>query len=262
MLKITSINVNGIRSAFKKNFNNWLATNNSDVICLQEIRISNNEITNTLLNPIPFYGHFYSAEKRGYSGVGIYTKKEPNKITNGLGVKEFDSEARIMRADWDSFSIINAYFPSGSSGEHRQLAKMRFLNEFELYIQDIIHDFQRNKKHFFICGDLNIAHDKIDIKNWKNNINKPGFLPEERNWLTKILKEYKLVDVFRKINPTLEEYTWWSNRANSRERNIGWRIDYQITTTETANLAKTHSIYRIDKFSDHAPLTIDYDINV
>ncbi|MBW0454747.1 MAG: exodeoxyribonuclease III [Candidatus Kinetoplastibacterium crithidii] len=261
MLRITSINVNGIRSAIKKNFLDWLYNKKPDIVCLQEIRIANHNIKDEFLNPLGFKGFFYPAQKNGYSGVGIYTKEPPIKITKGLGDDDIDSEGRIIRMDWKTISIINVYFPSGSNND-RQTAKLIFLQKFELYLSKIYYEAMLSKRNFVICGDWNIAHTQIDIKNWKNNTNKPGFLPEERNWFSKILKTYNLVDVFRKLHPHQEQYTWWSNRAKSWERNVGWRIDYQIANSSLANLAISSEVYMETRFSDHAPLTIDYETQI
>ncbi|AFZ82950.1 exodeoxyribonuclease III [Candidatus Kinetoplastidibacterium crithidiae] len=261
MLRITSINVNGIRSAIKKKFLDWLYNKNPDIVCLQEIRIASHDIKNELLNPLGFKGFFYPAQKNGYSGVGIYTKKQPMKITRGLEDKNIDSEGRVIRIDWEKISIINVYFPSGSNDE-RQKAKLIFLQKFELYLKEIYSESILSKRNLLICGDWNIAHTQMDIKNWKNNLNKPGFLPEERNWLSEIINNYNLVDVFRKLHPHQEQYTWWSNRARSWERNVGWRIDYQMANNSLANLAISSEIYMETRFSDHAPLTIDYKTEI
>jgi exodeoxyribonuclease-3 len=201
-------------------------------------------------------GHFHYAQKKGYSGVGVYSKAVPKGVKIGFGSSEFDAEGRYVRADFGSHSVISVYKPSGSSGEERQAAKFRFLKEFLPHLKKL----RKGGGEFVICGDFNIAHREIDLKNWKSNQKNSGFLPEERAWLTEVFDQQGWVDVFRRVDDRPEQYTWWSNRGESWAKNVGWRIDYQIATPEVAQHAVRASIYKAKRFSDHAPLTIDYDI--
>ncbi|AGF48643.1 exodeoxyribonuclease III [Candidatus Kinetoplastibacterium oncopeltii TCC290E] len=262
MLKITSINLNGIRSAIRKGFVNWLKIQKPDIVCMQETRISYNDLNDDIINPLIYEGHFFCAEKKGYSGVGIYSSIKPQSIIKGMGNKEFDCEGRLIRINLENLSIINAYFPSGTSGENRQHAKFRFLEDFELLLDKIYYENRNYNREFILCGDWNIAHKEIDIKNWKNNTKNSGFLPEERNWISKIIKKYNLLDVFRELNHDSDQYTWWSNRNKSWEKNVGWRIDYQFATNNIAKLAINYEIYKENRFSDHAPLSISYNFKI
>lgn len=262
MLKITSINLNGIRSALRKGFLDWLKINKPDIVCMQETRISYNDLNNEIINPLQYEGHFFCANKKGYSGVGIYSSIKPKNIIKGIGNKEFDGEGRVVRIDLENFSIINAYFPSGTSGPDRQSAKFKFLKDFEILLEKISYENQKHNREFILCGDWNIAHKEIDIKNWRNNTKNSGFLPEERNWVSRIIEKYDLLDVFRILNKDSDQYTWWSNRGRAWEKNIGWRIDYQFATHNIAKLAINCEIYKENRFSDHAPLTIIYNCKI
>uniref|UniRef100_UPI0033422910 exodeoxyribonuclease III n=1 Tax=Castellaniella defragrans TaxID=75697 RepID=UPI0033422910 len=261
MLRITSLNVNGIRSAFRKGLPAWLAQTRPDVACLQEIKIQDSDLTEDLRHPDGYTGHFHHAEKKGYSGVGLYLARNAATVTAGMGCPEFDAEGRILRADWPGLSIVSAYLPSGSSGDERQTAKYRFLDHYEGWLADLMDEHRRTGREFILCGDWNIAHKEIDLKNWKGNLKNSGFLPEERAWLSKVFDEGGWIDVYRRLHPeaTGEAYTWWSNRGQAWARNVGWRIDYQIATPGIAGRALAASVYKDERFSDHAPLTIDYD---
>ncbi len=205
-------------------------------------------------------GYFHCAEKKGYSGVGIYTKHEPSDVIVGYGSSEFDPEGRYVELRFDKkgskMSIVSAYFPSGSSGEERQLAKYRFLEEFYPYLQQL-----KGQRDFVLCGDINIAHQEIDLKNWKGNKKNSGFLPEERAWMSKLLNDAGMVDVYRQLHPetTDECYTWWSNRGQAWANNVGWRLDYHLATPALARGAVQADVYKAQRFSDHAPITIGYD---
>ena len=262
MLRITSLNLNGIRSAFNKGLLAWLGNNNADIVCLQELKAHLADIHDDLQNPLDYTGHFCAAEKKGYSGVGIYLKQGAERVSLGMNCEEFDAEGRIIRADWRNLSVISAYLPSGSSGPDRQEAKFRFLDLFGPWLADRMAEHRKTGREFVICGDWNIAHKEIDLKNWKSNQKNSGFLPEERAWLTHVLDDLGFVDVFRQLDSRAEEYTWWSNRGQAWAKNVGWRIDYQIATPGIAAQARATSIYRDERFSDHAPLTVDYDITL
>jgi exodeoxyribonuclease-3 len=259
MLRIITLNLNGIRSAASKGLLEWLTAQKADVVCLQEVKAQLSDIAPAMFNPHPYSGHFSCAEKKGYSGVGLYSRKAPDKITAGFGSREFDSEGRYLRADFGNLSVISVYQPSGSSSDERQQAKFRFLREFRPHLVKL----KASGREILICGDWNIAHKEIDLKNWRGNQKNSGFLPEERAWLSKVFDEHGWVDVYRRLHPdtTGEAYTWWSNRGQAWAKNVGWRIDYQIATPGIAARAKKAAIYKAQRFSDHAPLSIDYDWN-
>jgi len=262
MLRITSLNVNGIRSAFRKGLQSWLHTSRADIVCLQEIKIDTTDLTQELRHPAPYHGYFHHAIKKGYSGVGLYTRSVPQQVVNGMQSAEFDVEGRVLRADWPRLTVASVYLPSGSSGEARQQAKYRFLDHFDGWLNGLLEENRTSGREFILCGDWNIAHNNIDIKNWKGNLKNSGFLPEERAWIGRLFEQRGFVDVFRRLNPDPDQYTWWSNRGNAWVKNVGWRIDYQIATPGIAACAKTTAIYKDERFSDHAPLTVDYDVRL
>ena len=261
-MRIISLNLNGIRSAAKKGCFDWLARQQADILCVQELKAQQADMTDDFLAPAVaggrLHGHFHYAEKKGYSGAGVYSREKPNKVQIGFGSGEFDAEGRYVRADFAHCSVISVYKPSGSSGEERQRAKFRFLDEFLPHLLKL----RKTRREFVICGDFNIAHTEIDLKNWKSNQKNSGFLPEERAWLTRVFEEAGFVDVYRKLHPetTGEAYTWWSNRGAAYEKNVGWRLDYQIATPGMAARAVSAAVYKAERFSDHAPLTVDYTL--
>lgn len=256
MPKIISANLNGIRSATTKGFLNWLPSQDADFICMQEIKAQAADMSAEMHNPAGYHGYFHYAEKKGYSGVGIYAKDKPDEVIIGLGIDDIDSEGRYIELVYKNLSIVSVYLPSGSSGDIRQEAKFSFMKHFYKHLADLT----TRGREVVICGDWNIAHKEIDLKNWKGNLKNSGFLPEERAWLTDVLDTLNWVDVYRQLHPdtTGEAYTWWSNRGQAWAKNVGWRIDYQITTPEFAKRARTASVYKDERFSDHAPLIIDY----
>jgi exodeoxyribonuclease-3 len=254
MPKIISANLNGIRSAAKKGFFTWMAAQSADFICVQELKAQAADMTPEFLNPGNYHGHFHYAEKKGYSGTGVYSKVAPDAVLIGFGSPEFDAEGRYVRCDFGKLTIISVYCPSGSSSPERQEAKFRFMELFLPHLQQL----REEGREIVICGDWNIAHNEIDLKNWKGNKKNSGFLPEERAWLTRVFDEAGYVDVHRGIDKREEQYTWWSNRGQAWAKNVGWRIDYHVATPGIAALAKTVAIYKDERFSDHAPLTIDY----
>lgn len=257
MLRVISANLNGIRSAVNKGFLPWAQAQNADFICLQELKAQEANLTPEMLALPDAKGYFHYAEKKGYSGVGIYARHEPNDVVVGLGVPEIDAEGRYLELVYDKLALISVYLPSGSSGEHRQTAKFAFMEHFFGHL----HDLSKRGCQVILCGDWNIAHKEIDLKNWRGNLKNSGFLPEERAWLTRVFDELGWVDVYRRLYPeaTGDAYTWWSNRGQARANNVGWRIDYQIATPDIAATATQASIFKEQWFSDHAPLTIDYD---
>lgn len=227
----------------------------ADIVCVQELKAQSGDITGETLSPNGYHGYFHCAEKKGYSGVGIYTQHKPDHATEGLGVPAIDAEGRYLRLDFGSLSVISIYFPSGSSGEHRQAAKYFFMERFFPMLKNLA----ACGSEIILCGDWNIAHKEIDLKNWRSNQKNSGFLPEERTWLSSVFDELGFVDVFRQINARPDQYTWWSNRGQAWAKNVGWRIDYQIATRGIAGKATAVSIYKTERFSDHSPLIIDYD---
>lgn len=255
-MKIITLNLNGIRSASRKGFLEWLPKQRADVICVQELKAQAADMTEELLAPAGYHGHFHYAEKKGYSGVGIYSREKPEKVAAGFGVAEFDAEGRFLRTDFGKLSVISLYLPSGSSGDHRQASKFRFLDAFFPLMKRL----RKAGREIVLCGDWNIAHREIDLKNWKGNLKNSGFLPEERAWMTRVFDELGWVDVYRRLHPeaTGEAYTWWSNRGQAWAKNVGWRIDYQIATPGIAAQAKRAAVYKTERFSDHAPLIIEY----
>lgn len=253
-MRIITINLNGIRSAASKGFYEWLARQDADIVCLQELKAQAADMTTQMLAPVGYHGYFHYAEKKGYSGVGIYSRHKPDKVIEGLGIAEFDSEGRYLEARFGDLSVVSVYLPSGSSGAERQAVKFQFMAAFLPRLREL----HASGRELAICGDWNIAHREIDLKNWRGNKKNSGFLPEERAWLTNLFDEVGFVDVFRRVHPELAAYTWWSNRGQAWAKDIGWRIDYQIATPGIAGQAQTASIYKAQRFSDHAPLIVDY----
>jgi len=253
-MRIITLNLNGIRSAASKGLFEWLEMQDADIVCLQELKAQAGDMTDQMLDPKGYRGYFHYAQKKGYSGVGIYTRMKPDGVVEGLGIPEFDAEGRYVRVDFASYSVVSLYLPSGSSGEERQAVKFKFMEAFQPHMREL----RDSGREVLICGDWNIAHKEIDLKNWRGNKKNSGFLPEERAWLTELFDEIGFVDVFRSIYPEVEAYTWWSNRGQAWAKDVGWRIDYQIATQGIAALAKKADIYKAQRFSDHAPLTIDY----
>ena len=253
-MRIITVNLNGIRSAASKGFYEWLADQDADIVCLQELKAQAPDMTAQMLAPLNYHGYFHFAEKKGYSGVGIYCREQPRQAIAGLGIAEFDAEGRYLRADFANFSVVSLYLPSGSSSEERQGVKFKFMAAFMPHLREL----RRSGREVVICGDWNIAHKEIDLKNWRGNKKNSGFLPEERAWLTTLFDEVGFSDVFRHLYPEKEAYTWWSNRGQAWAKDVGWRIDYQIATPGIAATAQAASIYKTKRFSDHAPLTIDF----
>jgi exodeoxyribonuclease-3 len=256
-MKIISANLNGIRSAAKKNFFDWMAKQNADFVCVQELKAQQADMTPEFLAPEGFHGHFHYAEKKGYSGTGVYSRLKPSKVTIGFGNEEFDAEGRYVQCDFDQLSVISLYSPSGSSSDERQQAKFRFMDAFMPHLDSL----RQSGREIVICGDWNIAHKDIDLKNWKSNQKNSGFLPEERAWMTQLFDELGWCDVYRQLYPdtTGEAYTWWSNRGQAWANNVGWRIDYHVATPKIASSSTAAAVYKEARFSDHAPLIIEYD---
>lgn len=253
-MRIITLNLNGLRSAAKKGLFDWLPQQEAEVVCVQELKAQQDDIKGVMRSLEGYHSYFHCAEKKGYSGVGLYTRCAPDQIVKGTGIPEIDAEGRFLRADFGNLTVISIYLPSGSSGEHRQAAKFFFMEQFF----PLLRELAACGREVLLCGDWNIAHKEIDLKNWRSNQKNSGFLPEERAWLSTVFDELKLVDVFRAINLEPDQYTWWSNRGQAWANNVGWRIDYQIATPQLASTATCTSIYKEERFSDHAPLIIDY----
>ncbi len=255
-MKIISANLNGIRAAHRKGFFDWLPKQNVDVLCVQETKAQIDQLIDEIVAPDGFHTHFHDAEKKGYSGVALYTKEKPDQTIVGLGWEDFDREGRFIQADFGNLSVISLYLPSGSSSEERQARKFDFLDRFYPRLEEM----SKDGRDYIISGDWNIAHKEIDLKNWKGNKKNSGFLPEEREWMTKIFDELGFIDAFREINQQPDQFTWWSNRGQARANNVGWRIDYQIVSPSLKGKVLTTEIYREESFSDHAPLIMTYDL--
>ncbi len=257
MVRIITLNLNGIRSAWSKGVLPWTAAQKADFVCLQELKAQEGDLTDDMRKPDGLHAYYHAAEKKGYSGVGLWCRREPDDVKIGLGNAEFDAEGRYLQADFGKLSVVSLYLPSGSSSPERQEAKFRFMDYFYPHLVELA----RSGRDVVVCGDWNIAHREIDLKNWKGNRKNSGFLPEERAWIGSVLDDAGWSDVYRRLHPETTDacYTWWSNRGQAWAKNVGWRIDYQLATPTLAATARSASIHKEQRFSDHAPLTIDYD---
>ncbi|MEM7430627.1 MAG: exodeoxyribonuclease III [Pseudomonadota bacterium] len=255
MFRVISLNANGIRAAARKGFFDWLEGQDADVVCIQETKAQEWQLTDDCFRPAGYHCYYEDAEKKGYSGVAIYTRHEPKKVNRGYGDAEFDAEGRYVEAQLNGINVVSLYLPSGSSSDERQQAKFRCLETFTEHL----HKLRRRRSPTIICGDWNIAHKEIDLRNWKANRKNSGFTPEERAWMDLVFGEYRWVDAFREIEPGPDHYTWWSQRGGARDRNVGWRIDYQVVPEKLRDKVLRAEIYKDQPFSDHAPLIMDYD---
>jgi exodeoxyribonuclease-3 len=256
-MRIISLNANGIRAAARKGFFDWLPTTGADVVCIQETKAQEHQLGDPVFRPEGYHCYYFDAEKKGYSGVAVYARREPDSVIRGLGFDEFDREGRYIEARFGKLSVASLYLPSGSSSEERQAAKFRFLDQFMPRLKNL----RRRRREYVLCGDWNIAHRQIDLKNWRSNQKNSGFLPEERAWMDELFGPRRYVDAFRVVNQEPDQYTWWSNRGRAWDKNVGWRIDYQVLTPGLGDRVRGASIYKDERFSDHAPLTIDYDLD-
>lgn len=270
-MRVISLNANGIRAAHRKGFFQWLSRQRADFCCIQETKAQVDQLTDPAFHPRKHHSFYVDAQKKGYSGVAMYSRHEPTRVIRSLreaagedapdtldGWDEFDAEGRYLELQFGNLSIVSLYLPSGSSGEHRQAAKFRFLDLFLPHLQRR----QAGKRRYILSGDWNIAHKNIDLKNWRSNQKNSGFLPEERAWMDTLIHETGYVDTFREINDKADQYTWWSNRGQAWANNVGWRLDYQIASPSLVQTARRERIYTTKRFSDHAPLIIDYDLEV
>jgi len=254
-MRILSLNCNGLRSAIRKGLYDWLPTANVDVVCLQETRLGVDKVTAELKYQ-GYHDYWHHAEKPGYSGVAVFSRLQPDAVVTGFKSAEFDPEGRYLELRFKQLSIASVYLPSGSSGEVRQAAKYRSLEEFRAHCRALM----KAKRSVVLCGDFNIAHKPIDLKNWKGNLKNSGFLPEERAWLDELFEQDGWVDAFRVVNPDADQYTWWSNRGQAYAKNVGWRIDYHIVSADLKTRVANAEIYKAQKFSDHAPLILEYQL--
>jgi exodeoxyribonuclease III len=254
-MRIATLNCNGIRAAARKGLFDWLPRQHLDVLCLQETRCTDADLAPVEFRPRGLHVEWLHAAKRGYSGVAVYSRHKPDKVVRGFGSAEFDAEGRYLEVRFGQLSVVSLYLPSGSSSAERQAAKFRFLAEFMPYLERL----RRSRRHFVLCGDWNIAHKQIDLKNWRSNQKNSGFLPEERAWLDDLFGRVRWVDAFRRVNTEPEQYTWWSNRGQAWAKNVGWRIDYQVVSPGFADRIERARIWTRSRFSDHAPLILDYD---
>jgi exodeoxyribonuclease-3 len=253
-MRVITVNVCGIRAAAGKGLFRWLRRQDADFICLQETKSQEHQLAG---HPVTLPGYralFCDAERKGYSGVALYTRHAPDRVLHGFGVAEFDGEGRYLEVQVGKLSVVSLYLPSGSAGPERQAAKFRFLEAFEPHLQRL----RRRRRHYILGGDWNIAHRAIDLRNWRANQRNSGFLPEERAWMDQLFGAGGYVDAFREVRPEPHHYTWWSNRGQAYAKNVGWRIDYQIVSGTLAGKARAASIYKARRFSDHAPLVMDY----
>jgi exodeoxyribonuclease-3 len=254
-MRIITLNANGIRSAARKGFFDWMKKQSADLVCIQETKAQLDVLGDPMFHPRGHHCFYHDAQKPGYSGVAIYSRHEPDRVQHGLGTKFMDNEGRWLQLDFGNLSVISLYLQSGTSSEERQAVKFKAM----AYLMPRLKKMARDGREYIICGDWNIAHQKIDLKNWRSNQKNSGFLPEERAWLDVLFGKAGWVDAFRRVDQREEQYTWWSNRGRAWENNTGWRIDYHITTPGIGGLARSAAIYRDQRFSDHAPLTMDYE---
>ena len=255
-MRIITLNCNGIRAAARKGLFNWLATVDADIVCLQETKAQIDQLTDPIFHPDNFHSYYFDADKKGYAGTALYCRAKPLKITKGLGFEIADSEGRYLQADFNGLSVASLYLPSGSAGEERQARKLAFMGQYMQHMEML----RKDDREYIICGDWNICHKEIDLKNWKANKKNSGFLPEERQWLDELYYELGFIDAFRMVNQDADQYSWWSNRGQARAKNVGWRLDYHVISPGLQDKVISAEIYTAQNFSDHAPVILDYNI--
>ena len=258
MAKIITCNTNGIRAAARKGFFDWLDGEQADVVCIQETKAQVDQLSDPVFSPPGYHCYYNDAIKKGYSGTALYSKVKPQRVIKSLGWDPADSEGRYLQADYKGLSVISLYMPSGSSSEEVLQKKLRFMDEFMLHLRAL----RRKRREFIICADWNICHQQIDLRNWRSNQKNSGFLPVERAWLDVLYDEVGFIDSFRLINTGPDQYTWWSNRGQAWAKNVGWRLDYQVITPKLADRVRSAAIYTEQRFSDHAPQIMEYDLEV
>ena len=254
-MKIISYNVNGLRAAIGKGFLEWLKDLDPDIICIQETKMQEDQLDKLAIEALGYHQYWNMAIKKGYSGVGILTKKKPNNFSSGMGIEKYDREGRVIRLDFDDFTLVNSYFPSGSSGDERQAFKMDYLKDMQVYIDSL----KKERPYIILCGDYNICHKPIDINHPERHKKSSGFLPDERAWMDNFI-ESGFVDSFREYDKDPEKYSWWSYRANSRAKNMGWRIDYHMLTESLRPRLKNAGILPDVKHSDHCPVWVELEL--
>ncbi len=257
-MRIMTLNCNGIRAAARKGFFDWLSTCDVDVVCLQETKAQIAQLSDEMFTPAGFHCYYFDAVKKGYSGTALYTRVKPDRVQTGLGFDIADEEGRYIQADFGNLSVASLYLPSGSSGEERQQRKFEFMAQFMEHMKALNED----DREYIVCGDWNICHKEIDLKNWKPNQKNSGFLPEERAWLDTLYDELGYVDGFRLVNKEAEQYSWWSARGQARANNVGWRLDYHVISPSLADKVVSAEIYTEQPFSDHAPVTLEYKVQL
>jgi exodeoxyribonuclease III len=255
-MRVVTLNCNGIRSAARKGFFDWLQEADADVICLQETKAQIHQLDAPIFHPEGYHCFYFDAEKKGYSGTALFCRRKPDRVIRGFGCAAADSEGRYIQADFGALSVASLYMPSGSSGELRQSVKYQFLDEFMPFMQSL----RDSGRDFIFCGDWNICHKEIDLKNWKANLKNSGFLPLERQWLDRLFEQEGFIDAFRHLNKESEQYTWWSQRGQARSKNVGWRLDYHVITANLLAHLQAVEIYTAQSFSDHAPVNMQLSI--
>lgn len=258
MARIITCNTNGIRAAARKGFFDWLQKEQADVVCIQETKAQEDQLTDPVFSPNGYHCYYNDAVKKGYSGTALYSKVKPQRVITSLGWDPADSEGRYLRADFKGLSVISLYVPSGSASEEVLQKKLRFMDIFMEHLRAL----RRKRREFIICADWNICHRQIDLKNWRSNQKNSGFLPEERAWLDVLYDEVGYIDSFRLVNTEAEQYTWWSNRGQAWAKNVGWRLDYQVISPKLVDKVRSADIYKEERFSDHAPQIMEYDLDI
>ncbi len=257
-MKIISLNANGIRAANRKGFFDWMHRQKADLVCIQETKAQHHQLKDRDFFPAGYHSYYHDALRPGYSGTAIYSRHQPDRVHYGIGLGVMDREGRWLQADFGMLSVVSLYLPSGSSSEERQEVKFACMK----WLKPRLEEMAASGREWIICGDWNIAHRKIDLKNWRGNQKNSGFLPEERDWMSEVFGPVGFSDAFRQFEPREEQYTWWSNRGQAWANNTGWRIDYQVTTPGLAERVTAVDIYKDERFSDHAPLTLEYEFEV
>lgn len=257
-MRVMTLNCNGIRAAARKGFFDWLNTLDVDVVCLQETKAQIAQLGDEVFSPAGFHCYYFDALKKGYSGTALYSRVRPDRVHTGLGFALADDEGRYIQADFGTLSIASLYLPSGSSGDERQQRKYEFMDKLMAHMDA----WRGDGREYMVCGDWNICHKEIDLKNWKANQKNSGFLPEERAWLDTLYDDLAYVDAFRLVNKEAEQYSWWSARGQARANNVGWRLDYHVVSPSLADKVVAAQIYTEQPFSDHAPVILDYRMSL
>jgi len=253
-MKIITLNTNGIRAAAKKGVFDWLEEQKADLVCIQETKAQVDQLEDPQFMPSGYHCFYNDAVKRGYSGTAVYSKKAPIAVVDKLGIELSDTEGRWLQLDFKELTVVSLYMPSGSSKEERLQLKFQFMADLEPVMQALVD----SGRQAVICADWNICHKEIDLKNWRANRKNSGFLPEEREWLDRMLREQGWIDSFRAVNNEPDQFTWWSNRGQAWANNVGWRLDYQLVTPNMKRRIKSADIYKEQRFSDHAPQIMHY----